>query len=603
MARHLAIGVAARPVRVDVALAEARLADRAGDATGVLRALVGVRAALSRGSYDTESEAATLLCRAYTRLGRLGAAAAAGREAVTAVERVRGNFGSGQLRTAYLAGRAAAYADFVAALARLGRWDEAFEVSDAARGRALVEHLAQGADSASSRPTTRSSAQGEALLRRIDQLASEADSLERELGPQRDSASRATVADLARRLRDARGDYEAVAAEAADDRTPTAALLGRTPVRASEVRASLLPGEVLLEYLVAADRVMIFVVTTDTVRMFVSPVSVENLASRVRVARDFLADPRPAADSVVPVLGSLYQVLLGPPERVGMLRGTRSLIVVPHGVLTYLPFAALRDETRGRYLMQDHVVSYLPSAAALPALRSARAGATSRNGASVAAAVFAPDPEALPATRREAMAVGRVVSGAQLLIGRRATEARLRDALGTVPVVHVAGHGVMNATNPMFSRIELAPGNGSPEDDGRLEVHDLLDLSVTSRLVFLSGCETGVGTAWSSGFTRGEDYATLAQAFLYAGAGSVIATLWRVEDDGAAAFAERFYRQLETASPAVALAAAQREMLADPRYRAPYHWAAYSLNGVGDHAPDARAGATVSVRSITDEVP
>ena len=599
VARRFAIGVAARPVRVDVALAEARIADRAGDAPGVLRALAGVRAALSRGSYDTEWEVAALLCRAYTRLGRLPAAVVAGREAVTAVERVRGNFGSGLLRTDYLAGRAAAYADFVTALARLGRWDEAFEVSDAARGRALVEHLAQAGESASGRPTAQSSVKGEALLRRIDQLASEADSLERELGPHGDPASRATVADLSRRLGDARSDYEAVAAEATDDRTPTAALLGRAPVRASEVRASLLPGEVLVEYLVAADRVMIFVVTADTVRMLASRVSVENLASRVRVARDFLANPQAGADSAAPMVGSLYEVLLGPLRRAGVLGGARSLIVVPHGVLSYLPFAALRDDTRGRYLIQDHVVSYLPSAAALPALRGARARATPKGAGGVAAVVFAPDPEALPATRREAMAVARI-AGARLLIGGDATEAKLRAALGTVPVVHVAGHGVMNAANPMFSRIELAPGNGGSDDDGRLEVHDLLNLSVTSTLVFLSGCETGVGAAWSTAFTRGEDYATLAQAFLYAGARSVIATLWRVGDDGAAAFAGRFYRQLETAPPAVALAAAQREMLADPQYRAPYYWAAYSLNGIGDRPPDARGAAkVVSLGSIT----
>ena len=66
------------------------------------------------------------------------------------------------------------------------------------------------------------------------------------------------------------------------------------------------------------------------------------------------------------------------------------------------------------------------------------------------------------------MAVGRVVVGARRLVGRDATEARLRAALATVPVVHVAAHGVMNAANPMFSRIALAPGSGSPDDDGRV---------------------------------------------------------------------------------------------------------------------------------------
>jgi len=590
VARRLAIGVAARPVLVDLALAEARIADRAGDAPGVLRTLAGARTALARGGYDTEWEVAALSCRAYTRLGRLPAAAAAGREAVTAVERVRGNFGSGLLRTDYLAGRAAAYADFVTVLARLGRWGEALEVSDAARGRALLEHVA----------TTQSSAKGEALLRRIDQLASEADSLERELAPRGDSARWATVADLSRRLRDARSEYEALAVEAADDRTPTAALLGKTAMRAGDVRASLGSGEVLLEYLVAAERVMIFAVTRDTVRMFESRVSAENLASRVRLARDLLTDRQVGGDSAARVLGSLYEALLGAPQKAGVLGGARSLIVVPHGVLTYLPFAALRDDARGRYVIQDHVLSYLPSAAALPALRSGRPHAASSSAGEVAAVVFAPDPEALPATRREAMAVGGR-AGTRVLLGRGATKARLRAALATAQVVHVAAHGVMNAANPMFSRIQLARGNGGPDDDGRLEVHDLLNLTVNSSLVFLSGCETGLGTAWSSAFTQGEDYATLARAFLYAGARNVIATLWRVEDDGAAEFAERFYRQLESAPPAVALATAQREMLADPRYRAPYHWAAYSLNGVGDLPPDARGAARVSARSVTSD--
>ena len=120
--------------------------------------------------------------------------------------------------------------------------------------------------------------------------------------------------------------------------------------------------------------------------------------------------------------------------------------------------------------------------------------------------------------------------------------------------MHVASHAVMNPTNPLFSRIELAPGRGwSTEDDGRLEVHELLDLAVRSRLVFLSGCETGVGEAWTTSYRAGEDYATLGLALLYAGAGSVVATLWRIDDRSAAALAARFYQHLRTmpaASPA-----------------------------------------------------
>jgi CHAT domain-containing protein len=162
--------------------------------------------------------------------------------------------------------------------------------------------------------------------------------------------------------------------------------------------------------------------------------------------------------------------------------------------------------------------------------------------------------------------------------------------------VHVASHGVMNPRNPMFSRIELAPGGGGPDDDGRLEVHELLGLRISAPLVFLSGCETGVGAAWSTQFARGEDYATLAQAFLYAGARSVTATLWQIGDNGAALFAERFYARLTEMSPADALAAAQREMARDPRYSKPYYWAGYQVFGQGDRGPDPHRSGDVSVQ-------
>ena len=90
-----------------------------------------------------------------------------------------------------------------------------------------------------------------------------------------------------------------------------------------------------------------------------------------------------------------------------------------------------------------------------------------------------------------------------------------------------------------------------------------------------------MGSAWSTQFARGEDYTTLAQAFLYAGAGSVIATLWRIGDDGAAAFSERFYAHAATMPPAQALALAQRAIMKDPRFGSPYYWAPYQVFGAG----------------------
>jgi CHAT domain-containing protein len=149
---------------------------------------------------------------------------------------------------------------------------------------------------------------------------------------------------------------------------------------------------------------------------------------------------------------------------------------------------------------------------------------------------------------------------------------------------------VLNRINPLFTRIELVPGrHRGPGDDGRLEVHEVFGLEIRSPLVFLSGCETGLGPGASQRHTPGEDYATLAAVFLAAGASQVVATLWAIPDTGAAVLTARFYEELARTAPAEALAAAQRAMLAGGRFRHPYYWAGYRLAGM----PSIPRGAAV----------
>jgi CHAT domain-containing protein len=87
----------------------------------------------------------------------------------------------------------------------------------------------------------------------------------------------------------------------------------------------------------------------------------------------------------------------------------------------------------------------------------------------------------------------------------------------------------------------------------------------------------------------------LAQALLYAGADNVVATLWRVEDQGASVFAAAFYRELRSSDPEVALARAQRRMLADPAYHSPFHWAAYRISGSGGSVSGGAISVAASV--------
>lgn len=563
----------------DVALAEARVADRARDWQRVINVLEAARGPLALTSNGSQWETHALLARAYRHLNQLEAAVAAGRQALDIVERLRGSYASGALRTSYVSSKATVYADQVVVLLRLGRIGEAFEVADAGRGRALVDHLLVARDDVRGTVgAARSMIEAETLLRRIDSLVARVRDLE-QTRPQRERSAGPDADERAldAQLTSARSAYEALLVQSSQRDVIGSAVLGGTRTNEAAVRAGLAVDEALFEYLVLPDRLLIFVVTRDSIQSVTSNIGAEELVARVRVARELVGSRDASPAQTAPILEALHRYLVRPALATLPANHVRRLLIVPHRTLAYLPFAALVDET-GQYLVERYALLQLPTASALPALRAdvSRAGALGSRHA-----VFAPLAQSLPASRGEAQQFRRSFPGADVFLGPRATESALRTALSADGIVHVATHGVMNARNPMFSRIEMAPGERALADDGRLEVHEVLGLTIRSPLVFLSGCETGLGAAWSTSFDRGEDYATLAQAFLYAGARNVVATLWRVEDEGAAGFAQHFYAALTSLGAPEALAAAQRRMLREQRYAAPYFWASYQVSGQG----------------------
>ena len=571
-ATSLVDDIEAPVARVELALARARIADERGDPRGVLAAVGPVRPELARGGYAARAEAAALRARALLRLERLEAATEAAREAVASYERVRSTLRSGVLRASYASARQRSYADLAEVLLRRGRVVEAWEVADRAR-IGTVGGTSAGEDASGE---LAASARADELLRRIDRLAATRDSLERR-GP----GASASIREVAGRLEEARTAYEDLLARVGEARSrPAAALLGVGTLDLEEVQASLAEEELLVQYLSTPERVLIFAVSREDVRVAESPVARDELTARVRLARELVGNPDTDAGSARPVLETLHRLLIAPALRLAADRTVHRLVVVPQGVLDYLPFGALRDPVTGRYLVEDYVPLYLPSASALSALRTGGGGTSPGGTPARAAALFAPFPESLPASEREVRGLAGLLEESTAIVGPLATEGSVRAALDGGGIVHLASHAVLNARNPMFSRIELSPdAGGGPEDDGRLEVHEVMGMEISAPLVFLSGCDTGLSGDWSTDFAPGSDFATLARAFLFAGAGSVVATLWRVDDASSAELARAFYRALGDRSPAEALAYAQRRLLADEERAAPFHWAAFRFVG------------------------
>jgi CHAT domain-containing protein len=192
--------------------------------------------------------------------------------------------------------------------------------------------------------------------------------------------------------------------------------------------------------------------------------------------------------------------------------------------------------------------------------------------------------EQLPFTREEVEAIGTSVRPGRkdVLIGSAASEAALKDGLkaGSARIVHLAVHGLVDPAEPTRSCIALSP-DASSKEDGYFHTLEILSAPVTARLVVLSACESGTGR-----LSRGEGVVGLSRSFIGAGAGGVVASLWKVSDESTSVLMKEFYNRMigEKEPAAVALSGARKAMIANEKYAHPFHWAAFVVIG-SDRAP------------------
>jgi CHAT domain-containing protein/Tfp pilus assembly protein PilF len=505
--------------------------------------------------------------------GALPQAAEHLRAAVAALDGVAEGMRLEERRAGFLADKWQVYAALALVEQARGRAAEAFAVSERMRGRQMLALLDRG------RIASRSPAGGheQDLRRRIAELTDEL------AGATPVSANRGeppmaqrSLAVVSEALDAAQKAYAALLAELRESDPTYAAMVAVEPVD-WRTTARRLPGDaVLLEYLVTDSASSVLVVTPDTVAALDLNVDRRQLASLVDFARGVMHrhDGTVASMWRAP-LRRLYRVLIEPVEAAGFLAGKRSLLIVPHADLHFLPFGALLAGDAGdRFLVERFELAYAPSAGAW-----LRLGERGRSGGVGRVLALAPYPDRLPATREEVESIhAEYGARATVLTGPSASAAALGSGMSGHDILHLATVGVLNKHNPLFSHVELAGGG----DDARLEVHEVFALPLSGQLVVLSACQTALASGAVADVPPGDDWVGLTQAFLQAGARGVLASLWRVEDRSTARLMELFYRRLAAgASEARALAGAQRELLGEPGRQHPFYWAGFVLSGSG----------------------
>jgi CHAT domain-containing protein/tetratricopeptide (TPR) repeat protein len=335
------------------------------------------------------------------------------------------------------------------------------------------------------------------------------------------------------------------------------------------------PGEVVVEYALIADTLLAWAVTGRQVRLFRARVDTARLVGSVSRLRMLLEGEGDAA-AVDALLAELYDRLVRPLEAALGRPGT-PLVVIADGDLAAVPFAALRDSRRGRYLVQDRPLRWAVS------LREAGRGGGARAGP----AVFVADPafhsadhpglQRLPGAAAEARTVAAGYPRRRLLAGADATPAALRSAVAGAGLVHYAGHAVFDDERPERSYLVLAPVPGRPES-GRMTAEELAGLELRGApLVVLAACQSV-----NAGRGRAGGFSGLAGALLAAGANGVVGGLWEVEDARTRTLMTGLHGALrDGADGAGALRQAQLRMLAstDASLRSPAAWAGFRYVG------------------------
>lgn len=458
--------------------------------------------------------------------------------AIEAIESQRSSIGDDASKIGYVGNRLNVYRDLIDLLMEDGEYGAAFEAVERAKARALVDMLATRKRIGRERGTGAA-----ALIAELDRLEQQSIALVTLNGG--GTATRSAQINATRK--------------ALRQESPELASLVTVGAPAiASIQGRLGADEALLEYYGYADSLYAFVVTRTSVDAFELDGSDLGLAvSRFRKAVQNYTD-----DSYRPVAREMYDRLVRP--LADKLSG-KLLTVVPHGPLHYLPFAALHDGNQ--FLIDRFDMRLLPSASVLQFLD--KPGNADQELLAFGNPDLGDPSLDLPGAQEETRVIDQGWTGSRILLRKLASEANFKKFAPGFRYLHLASHGEFNPTDPLQSRMLLAPGEG---EDGNLTVDELYSLRLNADMVTLSACETGLGDVAS-----GDDVIGLTRGFLYAGAKSIVASLWPVSDQATAHLMKEFYAKLRQVPKAQALRAAL--LSTKQRFDHPIFWSAFNLTG------------------------
>ncbi len=480
-------------------------------------------------------------------------------EAIKILESTRTKFTDPTLKALFMKDRLSVYEWMIQLLYKMRRSPEALHYLERARARVFLDMLGEKVLSSKNKEENSLLTKERALRQQIESLSGETGLALRggeRLEEETVDKDAEMINEKVLRLKRLQSEHLAILEKIEKLNPELASLVSINPLKAEEIQVLLEEDDALLEYFVGQAGRFIFVVTKEkvkAVRLTVDSGKIfQNIQEfRIRAVEGITLD-RLLTKIYENPLSELYEILIQPIEK--EISGKKHLVIVPHGMLHYLPFQALLSKG-GKYLIESYTVSYLPSASVLKYARWKNKG----NRLDLFA-VGNPLTELspLPAAELEVKEVSAVFEKKLVLTGRQATKPSVKGQGPKYDIVLLSTHGEMIDSDPLNSNLRFTPSGG---DDGKLTVSEIFDMEIKANLVTLSACETALVKGEEGDFPKGDDLVGLSRAFIHAGAPSVVASLWKVSDDSTVELMRSFYQNLKSMSKSEALRKAQLDLM------------------------------------------
>jgi CHAT domain-containing protein/Tfp pilus assembly protein PilF len=360
----------------------------------------------------------------------------------------------------------------------------------------------------------------------------------------------------------------------------------------------------LMEYVLGDDRSFLLFISAASFKVIELPPNAKIYDSLIAYLK-FLEDPDLDPSKGIPAARRLYKMLFYPIESL-VPKSVTNLIIVPDGILYYLPFETLipddGDSSKNDFLIKRFTISYSPSASALYYLSRRPKGQRYSKDLLAFGEPFypktsflreknSPSPSEIllelykkngflisqiPFSKKEVKDIARKFKPDKkdIYTGKQATEKVLKNlSLENYRIIHFACHAFSDENYPLRSALVLSLDRDD-EEDGFLQVLEMYKMQINSDLVVLSACQTGRGKN-----IRNEGILGLPRIFFYMGSRSVISTLWSIGDKASAQFMKYFYANFsQGCGKTQALRLAKMRMI-ETRYSHPYYWGAFILTG------------------------